>query len=585
MAENACPSDRDLLPLVTGETVSEAVQTHLDSCPHCRQWVRTRQAEVIDLRRVVAELTQVPAAADVDGVAAEWVPLTRTPASTSTEGSALSRLPQQPATIGDYTVVGLLGEGGQAVVYRGLHPVLGQEVAIKISRRPQQGLDRDRLVQEGRLLAGLKHPNLARVYNLGFHEDCPFLVMEYIRGRNLKQYAEAEHPSPQQAAALVAKLARAAVAAHRLGILHQDIKPRNIVIDEAGEPHLIDFGMARLLDAWTDDRSSGISGTVAYMAPEQARGESQNLSLKCDVFALGAVLYFLLTGKDPFGGDNFLEALERARRCEVDASALRTAGVPRALETLCLRTMAANPADRPDNADRLAEGLEAFLKPRMPRWLAWTGVATAALVLVGGIGLWWKLHSAAPAVTDSRSPGPAARVEEPGLEIVVWRGDRPRPVADAVPLRSGDELAISGQVPGDGHAVLAWLDTNGSLTLPPLEWAAAEGGKRFRYPVGEKTVELEGPPGTEWLFLCVRHSAAIEPKELQRLLRGGLAWPELPVDTLLLLDRKGAHWHGSRGPGRLHDRPENAITARAETLRSELAKRFDVVLGVAFPHR
>jgi tRNA A-37 threonylcarbamoyl transferase component Bud32 len=580
MAERACPSDQELLPLVSGETVPEGVHTHVDSCTHCRQWVRSRQAEVMDLRRVVG-LTGITPAGGTRGEAAESVSAS-TLVDTGFDGDRPSG-PRPPA-IGDYTVLGLLGEGGQAVVYRGLHPALGQEVAIKLSRRPRQGqLDGDRLVQEGRLLAGLKHPNLARIYTLGLHGGCPFLVMEYIRGRHLKQYAEAEHPSPQQAAALVAKLARAAAAAHRLGIVHQDIKPRNIVIDEAGEPRLIDFGMARLLDAWADDRSADVSGTVAYMAPEQARGETQNLSLRCDIFGLGGVLYFLLTGKDPFGGETLWEALERARRCEVDTAALRNAGVPRALEALCLRALAADPADRPDNADRLAEDLEAFLqKPRKTHRLVWAGAAAAALVL--GVGLWWKVQHGAPTGTDAPPPQPVASLEEPRLEIVVWRGDRPRPLADAVPLRSGDQVAISGQVPGVDHAVLAWLDTTGALTLLPAEWTTGD-GRRFRYPPGEKTVELEGPAGTEWLLLCGRRTAAIEPEELKRLLADGRAWPALPGDTLLLLDGKGVRWHGSRGPGRLHDRPDSALAARAESLHGELVKQFDVVLGVAFPHR
>ena len=182
--------------------------------------------------------------------------------------------------------------------------------------------------------------------------------MEYVHGRNLEQYASEEPVTPRRAAALVAKLAEVMAVAHRHGITHCDIKPKNILIDKLGEPRLIDFGMARLRHAWSDRAPSSWGGTVAYMAPEQARLEIDRIGPRSDIFALGGVLYFLLTGQPPFVGETQDEVWDRARRCDFEAGALRAAKVPRRLERICLKAMAADPADRYATAEALAEGAE-----------------------------------------------------------------------------------------------------------------------------------------------------------------------------------------------------------------------------------
>jgi eukaryotic-like serine/threonine-protein kinase len=208
-------------------------------------------------------------------------------------------------------VVGRFAQGGQAEVYRVVHPQFHQDRVLKLAKEPV-GLDgRCEIIEEGKILSELEHRHLVRVYDLDFLGDRPYLVMEYIRGRNLEQFAKEEHVTPRVAAALVAKVAGAAFFAHRRGIVHRDIKPKNILVDEAGEPRLIDFGMARLRTAWSDDGNEHDGGTFAFMPPEQARFESpedrQKVGPRSDVFALGAVLYFLLTGRAPFTGGNWTD--------------------------------------------------------------------------------------------------------------------------------------------------------------------------------------------------------------------------------------------------------------------------------------
>ena len=160
--------------------------------------------------------------------------------------------PERPGAIGKYLVVEQLDEGAQGQVFRVIHPKLGRDMVLKLGRQPVGDDERTSLVAEGRLLADLEHINLVRIYDLDFHNDRPFLVMEYIHGRNLEDYARDEPVTPRRAAELVAKLAGALAMVHRRGIIHRDIKPRNILIDEAGQPRLIDFGLARLRHAWSD---------------------------------------------------------------------------------------------------------------------------------------------------------------------------------------------------------------------------------------------------------------------------------------------------------------------------------------------
>ena len=179
-----------------------------------------------------------------------------------------------------------------------MHPTLPRDLAIKIAHESGE-IDHRLLRADAEILCELDHPNLVRVYDLDVHEGRPFVAMEFVRGRNLHQVAEQLPPSPYQAAAWVAEIARALDYVHRRGVIHQDIKPKNIMLDESGRPRLIDFGMARWRHAWSGRRAGPSGGTLAFMAPEQARGETKRVGEASDIFGLGGVLYYLLTGKIP----------------------------------------------------------------------------------------------------------------------------------------------------------------------------------------------------------------------------------------------------------------------------------------------
>jgi serine/threonine protein kinase len=379
MSNGGCPDEADLLPLTTGESANPQVQEHVRDCPACQNRVKQLQGEITALRRLTrgaprSGMHQVP------------------PAGADAGDPGMTRSGRRPANIGKYFIAGLVDEVGATAIYRALHPTLSKELVIKLGRQwgEQNPQEQKRLVEKGKLLALMEHPHLVRVYDLDFHKNRPFLVMEQVRGPNLRQYAEQAHPTPIQAAALVAKLARALAEVHRRGILHQDINPGHVLMDESGEPRL-DFGLAVLRQAWVDEADPTHSA-LSYMSPEQARGQQEQVTHRSDLFALGGVLYFLLAGKAPFEGKDPFESLDRLRRVAINFGPLRAAGVPRRLEDICTRALEADPAARYTTADKLAEDLERFVRhpSGVPPWVLWAG---AAVLAVGGaVGLFFLLR-------------------------------------------------------------------------------------------------------------------------------------------------------------------------------------------------
>ena len=218
--------------------------------------------------------------------------------------------------IGKYLFVGQLSKSPLAEVFRVVHSQFQRDMVLKLATQPIGEDGRSDVVAEGKRLAALEHPHIVRVYDLDFYDGRPYVVMEYIRGRTLTQYARAEKLSPRRAAALMVQIAGAVAYAHSRGIVHQDIKPGNIQVDDAGRPCLIDFGLAWQEDAFAGTHPQSEGGTFAFMAPEQARLDLQRVRQLSDVFSVGAVLYFLLTDKAPFDAPTPEEAWERNRRCD-----------------------------------------------------------------------------------------------------------------------------------------------------------------------------------------------------------------------------------------------------------------------------
>ncbi len=262
-----------------------------------------------------------------------------------------------------YEVQGLLGKGGMGVVYKARHLRLDRVVALKMIRAAGQAEaeERERFGREARAVARLQHPHVVQIYEVGEHQGRPYLALEYLDGGSLAQHPAGAARPPREAARLVETVARAVSALHQAGIVHRDLKPANVLLAADGTPKVGDFGLAKRVDGTAGQTASGaVLGTPNYMAPEQAQGKVKEVGPAADVYALGAILYELLTGRPPFVADNAVDVLLQVVRDEPVPPSRLTARVPRDLETVCLKCLEKDPAGRYVSALALAQDLERF---------------------------------------------------------------------------------------------------------------------------------------------------------------------------------------------------------------------------------
>ncbi len=272
---------------------------------------------------------------------------------------AAPALPQVPG----YEVQGLLGKGGMGVVYKARQVRLDRVVALKMIRAGGQAEadELERFGREARAVARLHHPHIVQIYEVGEHQGQPYLALEYLPGGSLAQHLAGAARPPKEAARLVETLARAVSAVHQAGIVHRDLKPANVLLTADGTPKVGDFGLAKRVDGTAGQTASGaVLGTPAYMAPEQAQGKAREVGPAADIYALGAILYELLTGRPPFQADSAVDVIVQVVRDEPVPPSRLNARVPRDLETICLKCLAKEPAGRYGSALALAQDLERF---------------------------------------------------------------------------------------------------------------------------------------------------------------------------------------------------------------------------------
>ena len=307
---------------------------------------------------------------------------------------------------GDYELLEEIGRGGQGVVYRAHQKSLNRTVALKVIGLGPWATEAHlkRFRREAEAAASLEHPCIVPIHEVGERDGSCYFSMKFVEGGQLDEVIGRQPLPIVRAVELMAKVSRAVQYAHEHGIVHRDIKPGNILLDQKGEPHLTDFGLARLVETESNvTRTKEVLGTPSYMAPEQAVGETRKLTSATDVYGLGAVLYQLLTGQPPYAGGTTYETVKLLLETEPRPPRLLNPKIDRDLSTICLKCLEKDPQRRYPSPLALAQDLENWLRgcpivarpisapARMWRWsrrnptLVATGIAG---LLLGAAAIW-----------------------------------------------------------------------------------------------------------------------------------------------------------------------------------------------------
>jgi serine/threonine protein kinase len=263
--------------------------------------------------------------------------------------------------IGRYDLIEEINHGGMGIVYKARDSVLGRLVALKTMRNDLRARSSElvsRFYREAKAVAHLSHPHIVPIFDYGEHEGEHYIAMEFMCGGSLSQHLDRYRSDPMLAAELVEKIARAIHYAHEQGILHRDLKPGNVLLDEQGEPHVSDFGLAKLKEGEVELTQPGVViGTPAYMAPEQASGRSDRIGPATDIWALGGILFELLTGRRAFESNQSNEVVALIRGSDPPRPRSLCPRMDRALETIVLKCLEKDPDQRYPTASALADDL------------------------------------------------------------------------------------------------------------------------------------------------------------------------------------------------------------------------------------
>ncbi len=274
-----------------------------------------------------------------------------------------------------YKILGVLPRGGQAVVYKAIQKATKRTVAVKVLLQGEHASKhaRYRFEQEIELVARLKHPNIVTIFDSGIAEEQYYYAMEFIKGRPLDEYVDEEKLSLRETMELFGKVASAIAYAHQHGIMHRDLKPGNILVDEQGEPHVLDFGLAKLVDGFEQTYEKTVMttiaghvlGTLAFMSPEQATADPEAVDVRTDVYSMGVILYKVLTGEFPYpiGGPMF-EILQNIKQLDPVRPLKLVPGFNSEVEAIVLRALAKEPQRRYQSAAGFHHDIQCWLTGR-----------------------------------------------------------------------------------------------------------------------------------------------------------------------------------------------------------------------------
>lgn len=429
-----------------------ATTNHPRQCPQCGTTLTAAAVEWLCPRCLLGQAATPPGAVE-SGLAPRW---TASNASESTPAPLRSVLHH----FGDYELIEEIARGGMGVVYRARQISLDRIVAVKMLQfgRLAAGDVLKRFRQEAEAIASLRHPNIVPIHEFGEHDGQPYFSMDLIEGGDLGVLVRDRALAGRHAAGLLRTIAEAVSYSHEHGILHRDLKPTNILLDGDGQPHLTDFGLAKFFELRRDESSTSdtgrgetsngrdwtatgqVVGTPSYMSPEQAGGRRSAVGVVSDVYSLGAVLYFLVTGRAPFPADTLEEFLRLVHEAEPVSPRRLNVRLGPDLESICLKCLEKDPDRRYASARALGEDLDRFLRgepirarPLGPsgkvwRWCRRKPALAASLVAIGLLLLTVAVGSTVAAVRLDRARGKAVADER--------EQSRLREIAEAESARS-----------------------------------------------------------------------------------------------------------------------------------------------------
>src|SRR6266446_332696 len=308
-------------------------------CRKCGAKILSDAPEGLCTRCVLKIALAMPPKASVVADPGSVDKLSRGEVTAVRDGKRGTRAAELLGELGDYELLEEIGRGGQGVVFRARQKSLNRTVALKVISLGQWASKAHlkRFRREAEAVASLDHPSIVPIYEVGERDGSCYFSMKFVEGGQLDEVVRREPMPIRRAVELIAKVARTVHYAHERGILHRDIKPGNILLDKKGEPHLTDFGLARLVETEsTMTRTLEVLGTPSYMAPEQAAGNNTQLTSATDVYGLGAVFYQLLTGQPPFAGGTTYETIKLLLDTEPRQPSLLNPKIDRDLSTICL---------------------------------------------------------------------------------------------------------------------------------------------------------------------------------------------------------------------------------------------------------
>jgi len=519
--------------MILGGEAPDFLRQHVTACGACRVRVERLRAEISAVHQAGLELPGGAGAGsptvepDLETASMPTATL-HTGASSTSAGPTGPPMPR-PESIGRYRIVGELDSGGQALVYRAVHPTLPRDVAIKIAHEPSS-IDRSLLKGDAELLCLLDHPNLVGVHDLDLHEGRPFVVMEFVRGRNLS------------------------------------------------------------------------GGTLAFMAPEQARGESQRVGAPSDIFGLGGALYFLLTGQAPFEGKTRDDQWRRASKCDFDRAALRARKVPRALERIVLKAMSAEPKDRFASADDMAKALHAFL--HRPRRIAIQAGALLLAALAMVAWSWWPRPvrengdgrvgptpgltviqpKAAPPTAGPVSTRPL-RIESLHVELHARVPDDPTGTIGVGVFagRLAQDVRVQAQLSGPGYCHLLALNPDGKTQLcyPNKPEAASSLTSTVDFPPDPGSgFGLTDGVGTQ-VFVLIASAKPLPPYAEWLKALGALPWK--PAESGIVWRYDGRHFESEADRGEVRPLADLPPPLEATCRALQSAPGVEAIRAVAFP--